>query len=313
MKHLFMTIAMAAALTACGHRASTDSGVEADSVSIDSTVVANEVALLKTDSIDIELTDTMADVHVSVDWPVEGNDTLLQGIRQYILKQLGIKKCTDIKAEIKKVAKTQYHELKTQWQEDRECRGEDMGMIYSSYQRISVDEESDTYVTYSYCTEGFTGGAHGYATATGITISKATGKEIGYESEYNANTMTFSIKHQNLFRSTKSAGLYKLIKEGVKDYFSDLEDHRISDEELADVLQNVPDVNHIPVPQFPPTFTKNGLVFLYQQYEIGPYAVGMPNFSCRVRKVERGKRKEKREKLATEGVTSFSYFIYRSR
>ena len=276
---------MAAALTACGHRASTDSGVEADSVSIDSTAVANEVALLKTDSIDIELTDTMADVHVSVDWPVEGNDTLLQGIRQYILKQLGIKKCTDIKAEIKKVAKTQYHELKTQWQEDRECRGEDMGMIYSSYQRISVDEESDTYVTYSYCTEGFTGGAHGYATATGITISKATGKEIGYESEYNANTMTFSIKRQNLFRSTKSAGLYKLIKEGVKDYFSDLEDHRISDEELADVLQNVPDVNHIPVPQFPPTFTKNGLVFLYQQYEIGPYAVGMPNFCIPYKKV----------------------------
>ena len=276
---------MAAALTACGHRAPTDSGVEADSVSIDSTVVANEVALLKTDSSDIELTDTMADVHVSVDWPVEGNDTLLQGIRQYILKQLGIKKCTDIKAEIKKVAKTQYHELKTQWQEDRECRGEDMGMIYSSYQRISVDEESDTYVTYSYCTEGFTGGAHGYATATGITISKATGKEIGYESEYNANTMTFSIKHQNLFRSTKSAGLYKLIKEGVKDYFSDLEDHRISDEELADVLQNVPDVNHIPVPQFPPTFTKNGLVFLYQQYEIGPYAVGMPNFCIPYKKV----------------------------
>ena len=285
MKSLFMTIAMAAALTACGHRASTDSSVDADSVSIDSTVVANEVALLKTDSIGIELTDTMADVHVSVDWPVEGNDTLLQGIRQYILKQLGIKKCTDIKAEIKKVAKTQYHELKTQWQEDRECRGEDMGMIYSSYQRISVDEESDTYVTYSYCTEGFTGGAHGYATATGITISKATGKEIGYESEYNANTMTFSIKHQNLFRSTKSAGLYKLIKEGVKDYFSDLEDHRISDEELADVLQNVPDVNHIPVPQFPPTFTKNGLVFLYQQYEIGPYAVGMPNFCIPYKKV----------------------------
>lgn len=276
---------MAAALTACGHRASTDSGVDADSVSIDSTAVANETALLKTDSIGIELTDTMVEVRVSVDWPVAGNDTLLQGIRQYILKQLGIKKCTDIKAEIKKVAKTQYHELKTQWQEDRECRGEDMGMIYSSYQRISVDEESDTYVTYSYCTEGFTGGAHGYATATGITISKATGKEIGYESEYNANTMTFSIKHQNLFRSTKSAGLYKLIKEGVKDYFSDLEDHRISDEELADVLQNVPDVNHIPVPQFPPTFTKNGLVFLYQQYEIGPYAVGMPNFCIPYKKV----------------------------
>ncbi len=281
-----MTIAMAAALTACGHRASTDSGVDADSINIDSTAVANETALLKTDSIGIELTDTMVEVRVSVDWPVAGNDTLVQGIRHYILKQLDIKKYTDIKEALEKVAKVQYNELKTQWLEDREVRGIYAGgMIYSSYQRISVDEESDTYVTYSYCTEGFTGGAHGYATATGITISKATGKEIGYESEYNANTMTFSIKHQNLFRSTKSAGLYKLIKEGVKDYFSDLEDHRISDEELADMLQNVPDVNHIPVPQFPPTFTKNGLVFLYQQYEIGPYAVGMPNFCIPYKKV----------------------------
>lgn len=277
---------MAAALTACGHRASTDSGVDADSINIDSTAVANETALLKTDSIGIELTDTMVEVRVSVDWPVAGNDTLVQGIRHYILKQLDIKKYTDIKEALEKVAKVQYNELKTQWLEDREVRGIYAGgMIYSSYQRISVDEESDTYVTYSYCTEGFTGGAHGYATATGITISKATGKEIGYESEYNANTMTFSIKHQNLFRSTKSAGLYKLIKEGVKDYFSDLEDHRISDEELADMLQNVPDVNHIPVPQFPPTFTKNGLVFLYQQYEIGPYAVGMPNFCIPYKKV----------------------------
>ena len=279
-----MTIAMAAALTACGHRVSTSDSADADSVSIDSTVVANEIAL-KADSIGIELSDTMAEVRVSVDWPIEGNDNLLQGIRQYILKQLDIKKCTDIKAEIQKLAKIQYNELKTQWMEDRECRGEYMGMTYSSYQRITVDEESDTYVTYSYCTEGFTGGAHGYATATGITISKATGKQIGYESEYNPNTESFSIKHQNLFRSTKSAGLYKLIKEGVKDYFSDFEDHRITDGELADILQNVPDVNHIPVPQYPPTFSKKGLVFLYQQYEIGPYAVGMPNFCIPYEKV----------------------------
>ena len=278
MKHLFMTIAMAAALTACGHRASTGGSVDADSVSIDSTAIASEVAL-KTDSIGIELADTMVEVHVSVAWPVEGNDTLLQGIRQYIMKQLDIKKCTDIKAELEKFAKIQYNELKTQWQEDREERGIYAGgMIYSSYQRITVDEESDTYVTYSYYTEGFTGGAHGYATATGMTISKATGKQIGYESEYDTNTESFSVKHQNLFRSTKSAGLYKLIKEGVRDYFSEVEDHKISDAELADILQNVPDVNHIPVPQFPPTFSKKGLLFLYQQYEIGPYAVGMPNF-----------------------------------
>ena len=140
MKHLFMTIAMAAALTACGHRASTDNGVDADSINIDSTAVANETALLKTDSIGIELTDTMVEVRVSVDWPVAGNDTLVQGIRHYILKQLDIKKYTDIKEALEKVAKVQYNELKTQWLEDREVRGIYAGgMIYSSDQRISID------------------------------------------------------------------------------------------------------------------------------------------------------------------------------
>jgi hypothetical protein len=279
MKSLFMTIAMAAALTACGHRASTDNTADADSINIDSTAVANETALLKTDSIGIELTDTMVEVRVSVDWPVAGNDTLVQGIRQYIAKELEIKNYADIKAALQKIAKKHYNELANMWKEDRQYREDDgSGMTYSSYQRIFILEESDTYVTYSYNTEGFTGGAHGYATATGTTISKATGRIIGYESVYNKNTETFIIKNQNLFRSTTSAGLYKLIKEGVKDYFSEFQEHRITDEELADVLQNVPDVNHIPVPQYAPTFSQKGLLFLYQQYEIGPYAVGMPNF-----------------------------------
>lgn len=270
---------MAAALTACGHRASTENAADADSTSIDSTAVANETGLLKTDSIGIELKDTMVEVRVSVDWPVAGNDTLVQGIRQYILHQLDIKNNTDIKAALQKTAKKQYDELKNMWKEDRQYREDDgSGMTYSSYQRVFILEESDTYVTYSYNTEGFTGGAHGYASATGTTISKATGRIIGYESVYDQKTETFSIKHQNLFRSTTSAGLYQLIKEGVKDYFSEFQEQRITDEELADVLQNVPDVNHIPVPQFPPTFSKKGLLFLYQQYEIGPYAVGMPNF-----------------------------------
>jgi hypothetical protein len=278
MKSLFMTIAMAAALTACGHRASTDSSLDADSLSIDSTVIANERALLKTDSIGIELKDSMVEVHVSVDWPVAGNDTLVQGVRQYIAKELDIKNYTDIKAALQKIAKKQYNELMTMWKEDRQYRQDDGGMLYSSYQRVFITEESSTYVTYSYNTEGYTGGAHGYATSAGTTISKTTGRKIGYETVYNKNTDTFSIKHQNLFRNTKSAGLFQLIKEGVKDYFSEFQNTRITDEELANILQNVPDVNHIPVPQFAPTFSKEGLVFLYQQYEIGPYAVGMPNF-----------------------------------
>ena len=63
MKHLFMTIAMAAAFTACGHRASTDNAAEADSTSVDSTnVTVAAVDTLRTDSIAKEYSDSTAHV-----------------------------------------------------------------------------------------------------------------------------------------------------------------------------------------------------------------------------------------------------------
>ena len=37
-----------------------------------------------------------------------------------------------------------------------------------------------------------------------------------------------------------------------------------------------------PLPAFPPFLTKEGVVVMYQQYEIAPYAVGMP--SCVIKK-----------------------------
>ena len=38
-------------------------------------------------------------------------------------------------------------------------------------------------------------------------------------------------------------------------------------------------VYNIPLPKNPPYFTQDGLTFVYQQYEIAPYAAGMPTFS----------------------------------
>jgi hypothetical protein len=32
------------------------------------------------------------------------------------------------------------------------------------------------------------------------------------------------------------------------------------------------------MPQCPPIFTEEGILFLYNQYEIAPYALGLPQF-----------------------------------
>ena len=62
-------------------------------------------------------------------------------------------------------------------------------------------------------------------------------------------------------------------------YFNEVEQDVNSDENLKEMLIGVDDVNRIPLPAAAPYFTKEGLCFCYQQYEIAPYAAGMINFT----------------------------------
>jgi hypothetical protein len=43
----------------------------------------------------------------------------------------------------------------------------------------------------------------------------------------------------------------------------------------------------MPLPQCPPLFTKDGVRFIYGQYEIAPYAAGMPDFTVPYNKLEK--------------------------
>ncbi len=71
---------MAAALCACGHRASQQHAEQTDSVS-----VAPE---FQVDSIGVEREDSMASVTISIDWPTSGSDSLMQSVRQYLCEEL---------------------------------------------------------------------------------------------------------------------------------------------------------------------------------------------------------------------------------
>ena len=280
MKTLYITIMMAAMLTACGHRASNGESTD----SSDSIAVATA---FQTDSIGMEREDTMVSVRVSVDWPVSGSDSLVSAIRLFACERLATNPMQEGKPEVtvfddgKKAVETTvdtlYNQLLASWKEMTAEGVSFDGMQFSALLRIRKLEETDRYITYLSNMEGFQGGAHGYATSTGQTFRKRDGMRIGYRTEFNRQTEKYEMKDQTLFSNPQSPKLAALIKEGVRSYFKDCDQDVATDEALSDQLLNV-DVNHIPLPSDAPTFSKKGLSFVYQQYEIAPYAAGMVNF-----------------------------------
>ena len=285
MNKLFIMMMMAAAFTACGHRASDSSTADADSLGIDSVAEAQSLVI---EQIEQEREDSMVIVGVSAEWPVSGPEALVNNIRQYLCDELAtnpmgegkpkVKMTNDGKAAVEATFKSQCRELASQWKEARN-EGFDGEMPYEFKIHSQKFEETDTYITYVTNCEGFMGGAHGYFISTGQTFRKSDGKRIGYETEYNEKTEKFKTKKQTLFADTKSPKFYALLKEGVRSYFKDNDMKISSDEEMKDFLQGVDDVDHLPLPSAPPFFTKKGLCFTYQQYEIAPYAAGIISFN----------------------------------
>jgi hypothetical protein len=287
MKSTFLYILMAALLTtACGHRANNGTNGDGDSTAVSTS--------FQTDDISVESEDSMASIKVSVQWPTSGNDSLVTAIRQYVCEELQtsliqegqpeIKYYDDGQKAVQALVDTAYNELTASWKEAKND-GIPNDMTYSCYVKISKLEETDLYITYLSNHEGFLGGAHGYATASYQTFRKRDGLRIGYQTKFNRETEQFEKQNQNLFKDPQSPELAQLIKEGVRSYFKDGEQDVATDEALKDMLIGVDDVNAIPLPSNAPSFTKQGLTFVYQQYEIAPYAAGIINFDLPLDKV----------------------------
>lgn len=286
---------MAAALTACGHRASTAEATDTDSVSVDSTDMVAEGPdyVLKTDSIGMVREDSTVSVNISFDWPIAGIDALVDNIQHYISEEMATsigeeKPNAVISADGHKVLAATFNRYQrdlTKMRREAQQEGYSEGMQYSYHLHIFLLEANDHYVTYQSNAEGFLGGAHGFATASAQTFSSTTGQRIGYETKYNFEKEAYDISHQTLFKTPLSPKLYALIKEGVRSYFKEFDNNAPTDEELRDLLNGVNDINRISLPSCAPAFTKHGLSFVYQQYEIAPYAAGMINFNIPYNKV----------------------------
>ena len=130
-----------------------------------------------------------------------------------------------------------------------------VGMLY----------ETDKLVTIQFTEEGYSGGAHGWFTVEGVTLRKPDGRKLVTEDILLSPS-----------RYAPDEDWAKIMNDDLKKCL-DVEGK--SDDGLMDVLQLMNPEMGIPFPETEPYFTKDGLFFPYQQYEICSYAQGMPSFT----------------------------------
>ncbi|MBQ9713332.1 MAG: DUF3298 domain-containing protein, partial [Bacteroidales bacterium] len=120
-------------------------------------------------------------------------------------------------------------------------------------------DESDRYVVFYSQYYIYQGGAHGGITgAGGLTFDKKDGHLV-----------------ETFFDSSSTSEMQPVLIKGLIQYYKDM-DIEMSQEDLLSSLHIENGI--IPLPVWQPYPTKDGLLFIYQQYEIASYAEGMPSF-----------------------------------
>ena len=113
---------------------------------------------------------------------------------------------------------------------------------------------TDKYVTYSSTSYTYLGGAHGGTISINSVFRFSDGKLFGWD----------------MFRDDAGEELASIVKEGIMEKYFGVE----TEDEFAGCLLVNP--AEFPLPDADPFFMADGVHFIYQQYEIAPYAAGMP-------------------------------------
>ena len=120
-------------------------------------------------------------------------------------------------------------------------------------------DETDRYAVFVNEDYVYMGGAHGGIVGVGpLTFDKQTGELV-----------------EAFLEPSCLKDIQPLLRKGLAGYFGD-NGEEVEPENVDEYLMT--DNGIIPFPAWTPFPTENGLGFLYQQYEIAPYAVGMPGF-----------------------------------
>ncbi|MBO6118639.1 MAG: DUF3298 domain-containing protein [Bacteroidales bacterium] len=199
---------------------------------------------------------------VWAEYPVSGEKQYLDSVRMWIDTVLSYNPFSEEgKMPAFKGNRTDAQALVTYYSQQKmkeasANKDEDMffedGMLLENHDSIFVSFKN-TYLTslsiMNYC---FLGGAHGSTTVYSQTFDNKTGKTYGWN----------MIKDKNK--------LLQYITDGLKDYFEVATVQQLKEQLILDSPS-------IPLPAQAPYFSGDGLILQYQQYEIAPYAAGLPD------------------------------------
>ena len=208
----------------------------------------------------------IAHVDLSIQFPVRGDEELVDAIRQYLADQVGLESDEVELSDGKGMANYYGQKLMDDMRQlAQDYAGDDyVTEVYHDW-KFSKLYETDDYVTFLGETDLYEGGVHGINYQNGITFFEDNGKHLT----------------TGMLRNTDSEDFQELMRDGLKQYFD-----VSTDEELAEELISVEDVYSIPLPSADPYAVKEGIVFIYQPYEISYYGAGMPAFTIPLKKMK---------------------------
>lgn len=233
---------------------------------------------ITTDSIKASYdSDSLATASLIVDYPTGVTGIAADSVRAFInhalsgsfyAEEYGVRSkdaklytgdLTDGKAVIGFYGKAYEAEVKKMRQEGMRA-GSEAPYIHLLTLRKTAD--TDFFCTYVLHNYWYTAGAHGSDFVEGTTIAKTDGHTVGYPVD-----------------TLKKKDMQPLLRRGLISYFNN--DHQqgetVTEKNLMGYLFVEDGV--IPLPAVRPYFSATGITFVYQQYEIGAYAMGQPTFT----------------------------------
>ncbi len=231
---------------------------------------------------------------IYVDYP-QGNDSLSLAVKAFVGKQLGNLYVPYHFAEEEEALRDypRYKGSMLQAQKMLDYYGKGAAKFLSAQQSEMSEEykphvcsdvkirkvaETSTYLTYLMSSYYEVGGAHGSYTSYQLNISKLTNKPI-----------------EKAIDASKTRALQKILKKGVEHYFKECGDENFDIStiyEYLDPMGKKNNANMIPLPANTPYIENDSLCFVYQQYEIAPYAAGLVSFNVALKDIKPYLRKE---------------------
>lgn len=255
-------IACVASLVACSPEKNSKSDKDVGGVKNDSNTPAYVVSKVSyKDSVIIGTSKAVAECSLGYLKSDDKNNALVAGVDKWIRQML---KDTDTsvamgqplaKYVVDDVLKSNSGELR-EW---NDTFGKDIAdgyppMSYEFTYSVKPMTLAPAYVTMLYTSYVYTGGAHGGAAAIGQTFAADNGRTLELD----------------MFREGTTQKVLELVKKGLMEQYFEVK----TDAEFNDML--LLNGDKFPFPANPPYFEEKGVCFLYQQYEIAPYAAGMP-------------------------------------